>query len=310
MSRIGTRSVAALITAAVCFVFAGVAEADTLTVYAYPSPTGINWTSPNTLAWSTVLSMLASDRQLENIHAIGHMNFDLNCDRSSQLPNGARVVAGQTSQSSAQEMNEIFKQGYGLQVFLTPVAGRWETRSEIEADLPIREKRGSVAFIEFAIPSKSCARVVKYLNDYKARGLDQIYGGLEDRPRHQEGGGCSAFTASVMEVAGVMDPIWATYFKHHVNVPNALLGGPTGRNVPFTDLMFGFESFSWNRTTQNAYGLDFWDPYYVYYWIDQATRRPLLLEKFKYAPARKVNARGVTIDARNSPTPTENFWLN
>ncbi len=254
--------------------------------------------------------MLVSDKQLHSVHAIGHMNFDLNCDRSSQVPAGARIVTGQTSQSSSEEMSEIFKQGYGLQVFLTPVLGRWEAQSDIEADLAVRERRGSVAFIEFTIAPSACARVVEYLKEYKARGFDQIYGSLQNRPRYQEGGGCSAFTESVMEVAGLMDPIWSTYFRHHVNVPNTLLGGPNGRNVPFTDLMFSFESLSWSETTHDAYSLDFWDPYYTYYWIEQAARRPLLLQNFRYTSARKMNAMGIAIDARNSPTPTDGFWLN
>jgi len=286
------------------------AHADTLTLYAYPSPTGINWSSPNTLAWSTIASMLVSDRELHSIHAIGHMNLDLKCENSSHLPHGARIMTGQTSMSSEQEKSEIFKEGYGLEVFLTPVPGRWETQAEIEADLPIREQRGSMAFIEFTIAPKTCARVVKYLNEYKARGFDKIYGGLEDRPRYREGAGCSAFAEGVLEVAGLMDPIWTNYFRHHVNVPNALLGGPSGRNIPFTDLLFGLDSFEWNESIRNSYALDFWDPYYAYYWIQQAAVKPLLLQKFKYQPTKKVNAPGIAIDARNALTPTDPFFLN
>ena len=112
-----------------------------------------------------------------------------------------------------------------------------------------------------------------------------------------------------MEVTGTMDPVWATYFRHRVFVPNDLLGGgATGRSVSFLDLLLGIQSFDWNPSARNSYDLSFWDPYYAYYWIQQAHVRPLLLKAFKYAKSFRGNARGVAIDARQATLPKDAFW--
>ena len=97
------------------------------------------------------------------------MNFDLSCSPSAATPGGARIVTGQTSISDDEEMAEIFEQGYGLNVFLTPVPGRWESQAEIEADLPIRFARGTVGFMDFAISPAACARGLRYLREYKQK---------------------------------------------------------------------------------------------------------------------------------------------
>jgi hypothetical protein len=286
------------------------ARADELTLYIYPAPMGINWSSPQSLAWSALANNLAIDNELQNIHSIGHMNFDLSCGRSGDLPGGARFVTGQTNSDDSEMNNNIFLNAFGLGVFLASYSGRWETMGEIEADLPVRFKRGSIAFTSFQISPKTCARVVSYLEQYKLRGYDRIYGGLEQRPRYGEGGGCSAFAESVLEIAGLMAPEWKSYWSHFLYVPDDLIGGPmTGNGVSPFDLLFGLNSLAWNPSQKNSYSLSFFDPYYAYYWVEYGWRRKLKLTGMSYRPVTRGNARGLAIDATQVPTPTDPFWL-
>src|SRR5690606_25647160 len=131
------------------------------------------------------------DHELTSHHPIGHVNFDLECEPSSFVPEGAKIITGQTSVGNESE-EMILKKGYGLGAALTPSSGRWETEDEVLNDLEIRQKRGTISSIEYSISSKTCARALDYLSEYKQKNYDQIYGGLQSRPRYGEGGGCSA----------------------------------------------------------------------------------------------------------------------
>lgn len=273
--------------------------ADQLTIYAYPAPFLINWMNPSSLAVSTLLNSLYHDKKLVAQHAIGHMNFDLNCKPSELLPEGSRVVAGQTSSDNSSE-NMILNQGYGLGAIITPTPGEWETRKDIEKDLDVRFRRGSVSFIQFEISPKTCARVSEYLKEYQEKNLDQIYGGLQSRPRYEEGAGCSAFTVSVMEVAGVMLKEFYLKWQHNILIPNQLIGGPiTGNTVQIKDVI---KSLKWG-TPDNSYDLIFWDPYRVHRWIQAKARQG------NYNPIYIKKSPGLQIDATKIPTPTESFWL-
>lgn len=273
--------------------------ADQLTIYAYPAPFLINWANPSSLAVSTLLSNVYHDKKLNAQHSIGHMNFDLDCKPSEYLPAGSRTVAGQTSSDDSSE-NMIMNQGYGLGAIITPTPGKWETREDIEKDFNVRFRRGSVSFIQFQLSPKTCARVAEYLKEYKEKNLDQIYGGLQSRPRYEEGGGCSAFTVSVMEVAGVMLKDFYSQWQHNVLVPFKLIGGPmTGNTVKIGAVA---KTLSWG-TPENSYNLTFWDPYRVHRWIQARARQG------NYNPIYIKKAPGLQIDATKIPTPTEPFWL-
>jgi hypothetical protein len=284
------------------FWFSSFVKANQLTIYAYPSPLGLDWTSPSSLTWTTITNSIYQDNKLINIHSIGHMNFDLSCD------GGTRILTGQTSADDV-EITRIMDEGYGLNVALTPSLGRWETSAEIEADLPIRFSRGSIAFIQFGISTPTCARVAEYLREYQEKNYDQIYGGLQSRPRHGEGAGCSAFAESVLEIAGLMAPEWKTSWQRFVRMQNSLLGGPAaGRNVTLAELLFGFDSYTWATSSDDSYALTFWDPDQVFNWIKTAAKKNIPLTGMTYQPTQNQKAYGIVINAQNIPTPTENFF--
>jgi hypothetical protein len=284
-------------------------RADQLTYYVYPPPLGIDWASPATLIWSAVLNdVLTNGQRFRNLHMIGHVNFDLQCDPSSELPEGDRIVTGQTNSDDNQMNSDILTKGYGLGALLAQYSGRWETESEIEADLPERFLTGMIAYIQFEVSPTTCARAVEYLQEYQARGYDQIYGGLEDRPRYGEGAGCSAFGESLLEIAGVMPPEWRTAWSNAVEVPDELIGGPaTGKHVSVVEALFGPHAWHWGKS-QDSYALTFWDPDRMFHWIRRAWRSPLPLTGLTYEPVRNHLAHGIRIDAREVPTPQDGFW--
>jgi hypothetical protein len=282
-----------------------VSRADELTVYAYPAPMYIDWHSPSSLTWSTVLNNLTEDDTLIAIHNIGHMNFDLDCRNSS----GTQIITGQTSDGNSLE-DEILNQGYGLGASLTPTPGKWETPANIYADLPTRYNKGTVAFMKFSISAENCNRAAQYLQEYQQKNLDKIYGGLQSRARYQEGAGCTAFATSVMEVAGVLAPEFKQAWLHTVRMQYELIGGPTtGNHVELSDLLFGTAAWTWASSSDDSYALTFWDPYKVVKWIQKAAKKATTISGMTYKPSKNQKAYGLLIDATSVPAPTEPFWL-
>jgi hypothetical protein len=297
-----------------CQLVTCLAEADELTLYVYPSPLGISWDSPSTLAWSTIANQFAGDQNLYNTHPIGHMNFHLVCDPSSQLPNGADIEAGQTNTDDGTMDDYILKDNYGLGTMLVDYTGIWEAPSDIEHDLPLRYQAGTVAYIDFKISTASCARAVQYLTEYQARNYDLIYGGLERKAREGKGSGCSSFAESVLEITGLMTPEWQKSWSngaaHGIYVPLNLIGGPiTGNSVPVEILLFDPVAFAWNSSATNSFTpFEFWDPWKAFQWIQKAYTNYKPLTGMTYTPSNRNNAKGLEIDATAVPTPTDGFW--
>lgn len=283
--------------------------ADHLTVYAYTAPLGIDWTSPNSLTWSTIANSLVTDPKLIAIHSIGHLNFHLQCAPSAALPQGADIEVGQTNTDDGQMSDNILKDEYGLGTMVSDYKGAWEKPADIEADLKVRYQRGSVAFMDLSIRPESCARAAQYLQEYHARGYDQVYGGLQRKARQGLGSGCSSFAESVLEIAGVMMPEWQNYWSHTVNAPLNLIGGPlTGNRVSVLEMLFSPTTFSWNKTAKNSMVVQFWDPFLAYWWIQYAFQGKAPF-KLPMVTQKRGKAKGVAIDATSMPTPTEGFWI-
>lgn len=280
-----------------------------LTVYIYPAPLGIDWRSPNALGWSTIGNSLLTDKKLHAIHSIGHMNFHLKCDPSNGLTEGADIETGQTNTDDDEMKSRLLSEGYGLGVMTSDYTGAWEKADDIEEDLLVRYQRGSVAFMDISISTPSCARIVEYLKDYHQRGYDQIYGGLQRKAREGDGAGCAAFTESVLEIAGVMRPEWQSYWSHTVNAPLSLIGGPqTGNHVSVWDVLFTPKSWKWNKTVKDSMVVNFWDPFYAYWWVQYAHQGKASLKGYPLLLQKRGKAKGIAVDATQIPTPTEDFW--
>jgi hypothetical protein len=164
--------------------------------------------------------------------------------------------------------------------------------------------------MDLQIRPESCARVVQYLQEYKALGYDQVYGGLQRKARQGRGSGCSSFTESVLEIAGVMMPEWRSYWSHSVNIPPSLIGGPTtGGDVSIFELLFSPAALSWSKTTTHTMGIQFWDPFLAYWWIQYAYQGKASLSRLSMSKQLRGKAKGIAIDATSLPTPDEKFWI-
>ena len=267
--------------------------ADDLTLYFYPSP-GLSWKSPRSLALGVLKSkLLGSERQ------IGHVTVEVSCEGNKPF----HFFTG-ASQIDRDSPRLLFREGYGLGILFHDFPGYGEDSAELLPELEKRYQSGNLSFIHFKINAPTCRRLETYLKEYKDRGYDKHYG-LSNRPLFCEGAGCSAFGASFLEVAGLLDPIFTKHWSMKVRVPRELIGGPlTHQYVPFTRILWADR---WAEENEPHQSLFFWSPDQMHEWVRKTWAQASQVGAH-YKPEMRGKAVGLEIDRRNTPTPSGPIW--
>jgi hypothetical protein len=284
------------------------AFAGTLTVYAIPSPRGIDWSTPKTLTWSA-----ARNNMSPGTHKIGHANIHLRCATADGDDRDYEILTGMTTGEDDPTMRLLKQEGYGLGILFATVPGRLESTAEVSTDLHHRFETGNVNFLQFAINPTTCARLADYATEYQARGYDQAYG-LPNRPRHGEGAGCTAFAASFLELAGLHSNHLRSRWNKTRLAPAFLTGGPlTGHFVPLMALLRPLRPLRWARPDEPHYAVNFYDPDALVRHIESswnAGRNPLGDDTAAGNPDFTMMgiAKGFVFDATAVRTPNDPVW--
>ena len=275
------------------------AYGNSLTLYFYPSPKGIDWSTPRALTASTFANQAAGES-----HSIGHVNIELFCDQGK-----IHELTGTTGAETSEVTRLLFREQVGLGLFFHTFAdGRLYRPGEITAELPERYATGNLTFLEYLVSEPTCLRLKRYLDEYRARGLDRFYG-LSNRPRAGEGAGCSAFGASALEIAGLLDPVYRRHWSIALRVPRRAVGGHlTGLRVPVRRVLLAPVGRRWAAEGEAGFPLFFWSPDRMHGWVQRAWDSEKELPPLPYRRGRRGNALGFTFDARLIPTPTEPIW--
>lgn len=272
-----------------------------LIYYVFPSPRGIDWSSPSCLTWSSLRSLLRF--KFEREHNIGHVNVEVRCSRGISVDRS--VLTGMTSARRSDTSRAVLWDGMGLGALFYDFNGRLESREEVEQQWPERRKHGELAMIRYQISDSTCQRLLQFERQYRESGAERHYG-LPRRPRYGEGGGCSAYGVSFLELAGLLTEEMREAWSRTIRVPEDLIGRPMGaRRVSMTRILASFRR-GWASPEEPHRELFFWDPDAMYRWI---------LEVFDSARAdfgrqRVGRIPVLQIDARRLPTPDEPIWLN
>lgn len=265
-----------------------------MTLYFIPSPKGINWESPTTLARDILKNKLARDNRF-----MGHVNIELDYYKD----NGEHVhfITGMV----AANLNApilLLRDKIGLGIVFHSFDGRLEDKEELKPEFDRRMSIGNKAinFAKFKINNSAAQRVEKYLADYAAADVQKYYG-LVNSPLHGEGSGCSAFGASFMDVAGLLEEEHRQNWTHCVRVPHKLAGNPIMKNkVSFFKLLFG--KHRWAKENEDHHEIFFWDPDLMHTWVEGK------LSSFsegmsEYSIEKKGNSTGIVFDMSHKETP-------
>jgi hypothetical protein len=277
------------------------AHSDELTVYFIPSPSGIDWSTPRSMIQDVLVAQVGG-----KAHSIGHVNIRIDCPTL-----GRTVLTGMTSEGNTEERELLFERGYGLGILFHTFLGRLDRENEIEPDLRAMARERRLTSVRFAISTPTCARLLEFYDGFVARG-DHLKYGLPNRPRYGEGAGCSAFGASFIELAGLMNDEFRAFWSLQKRVPAALVGGPmTGERVTVLDLLNSGKNSRWALPhLEKGWDLFFWDPDRMDAWVrDTWTRESRAPENMRrYQPGTDFGGPSLFVDARRVPTPQDPIW--
>jgi hypothetical protein len=237
---------------------------NTITLYFIKSPYSIDWHSPKTLARSIIKNYFSFQKNF-----MGHVNIEL----KGKLPSGDDVdiltgmVAGNLN---AKKM--LFVKKIGLGVVFHSFKGHLESRADVgEMVNKYLERNNRINYLTFKISSETLQKLVEYHTQYNQENLQKFYG-LYNRPRYKEGGGCSAFGASFLDIAGLLFEEFKKEWTYQLKMPMKLIGMPIQENkVSFFKLLF--TNHKWATSEEDYKEIFFWDPDKMYQWVEKTNSR-------------------------------------
>ncbi|MCM0605179.1 MAG: hypothetical protein KA715_03745 [Xanthomonadaceae bacterium] len=273
------------------------ALADHVTLNFYPTPYGINWNSPGKLARTVILNRLAKESR-----KIGHVSIEVECGQE-------KIITGMVQDDNNISFPDmLFKQKYGFGILYYDFRGYMETEKDLSAELERRSAKGNLSLLRIEVNPTTCRRMLDYHKEYQQLGFDQHYG-LVNRPRYREGGGCSAFGASFLDVAGVLDPKWVASWNKTIHIPEKYIGGPdSGRKVSFLKIALLYAKDRWARENEPQRKLNFWDPDEMHRWVKTTWNQEKKSPSGDYELFFRGKAKGLKVDRTWVPTPNESFW--
>ncbi|OFY40530.1 MAG: hypothetical protein A2X18_11475 [Bacteroidetes bacterium GWF2_40_14] len=284
-----------------------------LTVYVIKSSSPLNWESPSSL-YRTSLESYTKSLFSKNLYSIGHLFIELSTPLLDSV-----VLTSIRSTSGAEKRRLVLKEKIGLGMLGAVLHGRMETREELTKKIDhFSKKKNGIRFITYRICEESAKRIVEFLEkftkkfDAKNKPCD-FYGGAFWSRFENEGGGCTSFGMSAMEVAGLFNdyPEW----RVSVNIPLYLIGGEynNGHRVKRSSIL---RAHTWYEGSGEE-NVDFvpitvYDPSLIFDWIDgqRRIRRTTaegdtikgeisLHEQPAFKPVVKNSIPGLYVDSRN-----------
>jgi hypothetical protein len=275
---------------------AGAEATREVTLHIFESPHGMRWSSPRSLFVSRLLNQLTVRRPPRTM---GHVAVEV------KGPGSADQLTGMAGEGA--RYLKMLREGQGMGVILEGVPGHLEAKGELAPELERRYARGTIRFIKVLVSEETERRLRTFLTDFHARGYDQTYGGPH-RPRYGEGSGCSALGCALLELAGVMTAEMDAAFRKRVAIPEKLIGRP-GRRVNPLALLFSRAAGRWARPAEAQVPLTIADPDSMVRWVDATLARLSARPTPGLRGERRGRGRGLVIDARHLPTPTEPIFF-
>lgn len=261
-----------------------------LTLHFIPSPHGMDWSTPASLAKSALINRISLKPRF-----IGHVFVELSCGERHELTG----MVGK----HFDYLNQLLVEKKGLGILYHSFEGKMETKEEITPELTKFQDEGYSNFVTFKISPTQCERALSYLDEYRKNNFGKFYG-LSNRPRYGEGAGCSAYGASFLDVLGIMDEDIKKSWSETVRIPLQFAGPPLQKDgVNLLKIMFNADS--WAKDGDPYQELTFWDPDRMHTWVKTKVEG----KDPNYQIIKVRNTSGVVIDRSASPLPSEPIFL-
>ena len=183
--------------------------------------------------------------------------------------------------------------------------GTLEDIEKLKPELVTRSKRANtLSYLRIDVNAKVTERLMTYVDEFRSRGYDRVYGGINLRPLHGEGGGCSIFAASCLELIGLLHDEFTQAWSRNLKFPSHLIGGPkAGRKVSLLTLL---GASRWAEEHEPHEKGTIWDPDLMHEWLErkyEAIKAENPEEGLHFTPETWNFAHGLRHDARTAEPP-------
>lgn len=238
-----------------------------LTLHIVPSPYGLDWSTPQSIARSVLKNYCSSQKRL-----IGHVMVEL-----TSLKEKRTLLTGMTYKHF-NPAHLLFKKHLGMGILFHSFSGRLENRDTLKNEITQQYLKGKIISLRYQINEKTAARLFSYYDSYRQQ--THLRYGLYNRPRYGEGSGCTAFAMSFLELAGIITPEIKKHCSYHLNVPEELIGDLKDKKVSFFKIYFGQIINSWHPlSSTSGRKIFFWDPDAMYRYAEEVAQQEHSLVK-------------------------------
>lgn len=239
-------------------------------LYVMPTMYPLDWTSPASL-YKTMKTCYVKTIGLSDHYLLGHMAVKL----ESPLLDKPMLI-GQASGPVAEKTQLILKEKIGYGILGATLTGRIETDTELAHKIEVYARRGKLAFIKYRINTESMLRVLAFIEKYTQKfntrnAACDFYGGAFWPRYENEGGSCTSFGFSLLDVINIIPP--PDYkWKLDLKIPQQLIGGRfnDNRKVKFTTIK---KTNAWHdgigRLNKDYVKYSVYEPSIIFDWVLQ-----------------------------------------
>lgn len=262
--------------------------ANELTLYFIPTPLGLDWSTPSTLAQTALKNKLTFKP-----HFMGHVFVEINCGQKHELTG----MIGK----NFDYLTQLLIHQRGLGILFHSFEGRLEDKVDVQKELNSYFQNGGINFVSFKLNSPQCNRLTTYMDEYRKNNVGRFYG-LANNPRSAEGAGCSAFGASFVDVLNILDQDMRESWSQTINIPLEFAGPPlTNTGVSLFKVLF--QARTWSKESEKHQKLTFWEPDLMYKWVQKK-----LTTKGDHQIKQMQKIQGIVMDKSHIPVPLEPIW--
>ncbi|PWU21682.1 MAG: hypothetical protein C5B49_02170, partial [Bdellovibrio sp.] len=263
-----------------------------LRFYVFPTrPFPIIWENPRKLINSLGNAVLNN-----NPHSIGHVSTEIHCSNEHE-------ITGAVSSEQDFSADLMINEAVGFSILEMAWPGRLEKEEEVlKSATKAAKKKDALSIATFVLSEPSCRRMLDFVKAYREDSYPKYYG-FSPRPRRHEGSGCTAFAATLLDIAGLLHEEFQQAWLSDVRIPFSLM--PThngGRRYTVEEALKHPDSAIWAPPLARHMNFIFFDPDRIHAWVlDQISRRPEQQESLSEWPGIPA----LRLEMTQFPTPDE-----
>ncbi len=224
-----------------------------LSIHVFSSPFGVSWDSPKSLLYSNLINFASPyNRKMGHvageIHCINPQGETTHYDFTGMIDRGKDVY------------DKLITKALGFGIMFVDFPGALENKAHLQQEVKAKRESGRVHTVTYQISEANCLNLANFIKEYRAEGVDQIYGGLNYEVRLKRRAGCVHFAYSLVDIANLENDPFMKGWERDILIPKSLIGGDvTQQKVSIFEMLTNENFGKWSQKNEPHYKITFWD---------------------------------------------------